>query len=67
MQLVLNGRAVESIAIDLHRLLHEQGLQPETQGVAVAVNGEIVPRAQWPGYELKNGDVVEVITAMQGG
>ena len=36
-------------------------------GVAVAVNGEVVPRAAWPGVRLGDGDRVEVLTAVQGG
>jgi sulfur carrier protein len=37
------------------------------RGVAVAVNGEVVPRAGWPGVALRDGDQVEVLTAAQGG
>ncbi len=36
-------------------------------GVAVAVNAEVVPRGQWVGVEIRNGDDVEVLTAVQGG
>ncbi len=37
------------------------------QGVAVAVNGEVVRRASWPATRLAPGDRVEVVTAVQGG
>ena len=36
-------------------------------GVAAAVNGEVVPRRSWPGTQLRDGDQVEVVTAVQGG
>jgi sulfur carrier protein len=36
-------------------------------GVAVAVDGEVVPRADWPSVELADGARVEVLTAVQGG
>jgi sulfur carrier protein len=36
-------------------------------GVAVAVNGEVVPRSAWPGTALNKGDAVEILTAVQGG
>jgi sulfur carrier protein len=36
-------------------------------GIAVAVNGEVVPRGSWPDTRLADGDRVEVVTAMQGG
>lgn len=39
----------------------------QTRGVAVAVNGEVVPRAGWPATGLADGDRVEVLTAAQGG
>ena len=40
---------------------------PEGRGVAVAVEGEVVPRAQWPSTELPEGARVEVVVAVQGG
>jgi sulfur carrier protein len=40
---------------------------PEPRGVAVAVNGEVVPRSAWAAASLRDGDVVEVLTAAQGG
>jgi len=36
-------------------------------GVAVAVNGAVVPRGAWPQVRLDAGDRVEVLTAVQGG
>jgi sulfur carrier protein len=40
---------------------------PEGRGVAVAVGGEVVPRAQWPDTELREGATIEVVVAVQGG
>ncbi len=37
------------------------------RGIAVAVNGEVVPRRSWPGRALIDADRVEVLTAAQGG
>lgn len=42
-------------------------LTPDARGVAVAVNGEVVPRAGWRTFEIPEGAHVEVLTAMQGG
>jgi sulfur carrier protein len=36
-------------------------------GVAAAVNGEVVPRGTWGATVLRDGDQVEVVTAVQGG
>lgn len=37
------------------------------RGSAAVVDGEVVPRSQWSGYTLRSGQVVELITAVQGG
>ncbi|HEY0869879.1 MAG TPA: sulfur carrier protein ThiS [Acidothermaceae bacterium] len=37
------------------------------RGVAVAVNGSVVPRGLWPSTVLADSDDVEVLTAVQGG
>ena len=36
-------------------------------GVAAAVNGEVVPRGSWAATPLRDGDQVEIVTAVQGG
>jgi sulfur carrier protein len=40
---------------------------PDGRGIAVAIGGEVVPRAQWPNTELREGANVEVVVAVQGG
>jgi sulfur carrier protein len=42
-------------------------LDVPASGVAVAVDDDIVPRADWAGYPLHDGARVEVLTAVQGG
>ena len=64
----LNGddcdvRAGETVAAVLARL----DLALDARGVAVAVDGEVVPRAQWSSFALGEHARVEVLTAMQGG
>lgn len=36
-------------------------------GVAVAVDGAVVPRSQWAATTLRAGSIVEIVTAVQGG
>lgn len=43
------------------------GRDPDRSGVAVAVGGEIVPRADWGRTRLREGERVEVVAAVQGG
>ena len=47
-------------------LLNELGLAGR-KGVAVALNGAVVPRAAWPSRSLADADHVLVIQATQGG
>ncbi|MFB7242816.1 sulfur carrier protein ThiS [Streptomyces populi] len=42
-------------------------LTPAPSGVAAALNETVVPRAQWSSTALREGDRVEVLTAVQGG
>jgi sulfur carrier protein len=42
-------------------------LGADARGVAVAVDGEVVPRAGWTTFAIPEGARVEVLTAMQGG
>jgi sulfur carrier protein len=37
------------------------------RGVAVAVDAEVVPRAEWSSTEVGDGAAVEVLVAIQGG
>ena len=67
IELAINGEpaAVEAAAIpDLLRAL---GYDPEQQGIAVAVNAEVVPRSQWAESRVADGDRVEIVGAKQGG
>lgn len=36
-------------------------------GVAVAVNGSVVPRGIHASHPLADGDVIDIVTATQGG
>ena len=48
-------------------LMGALGLGPEARGVAVAVDGEVIPRSQWRRWALEDGARVEVVGAIQGG
>jgi sulfur carrier protein len=66
--ITLNGQssdvaAGETVAEVLQRL----SLEGDARGVAVAVDGQVVPRAEWRTFTLPEHARVEVLTAMQGG
>ncbi|WP_433300670.1 sulfur carrier protein ThiS [Actinoplanes sp. CA-030573] len=67
MRLTVNGREhVESgDALSVATLVER--LTEARRGVAVAVNGTVVPRSTWATSVLADGDAVEVLTAAQGG
>jgi sulfur carrier protein len=37
------------------------------RGSAAVVDGEVVPRGEWSDYQVRDGQVIELITAVQGG
>jgi sulfur carrier protein len=66
--IVLNGQASDVPAGEpVSSVLRLLGLDADAPGVAVAVDGEVVPRAAWESYALRDDAHVEVLTAMQGG
>jgi sulfur carrier protein len=40
---------------------------PRGRGLAVALDGEVVPRGRWDSTKLGEGQRVEVVQAVQGG
>lgn len=64
----VNGedRQVDS-GLSVAGLVTELGREPDSPGLAVAVDGEVVPRADWPSTEITDGATIEVVTAIQGG
>jgi sulfur carrier protein len=64
----VNGDAREAVPGETVALLLERlGLDPSARGVAVAVDGEVIPRARWETVSLAEDARVEVLGAMQGG
>jgi sulfur carrier protein len=63
----LNGDIHDGAGKTVADTLELLELAPDARGVAVAVNGEVVPRAGWDTFAIPEGAHVEVLTAMQGG
>ena len=66
MHLTVNGEPVEVAAPPTVAQL-VQDRAPEHRRVAVAVNGDVVPRSAWDRTELAAGDAVELLVAVAGG
>jgi sulfur carrier protein len=63
----VNGQNEPLAVTTLTALLHEKEIAADARGVAVAINGTVVPRAAWPSTQLRAGDQVEIVRARQGG
>jgi sulfur carrier protein len=63
----VNGESEPLVATTLAALLAEKAVDTEQKGIAVALNGAVVPRAAWPQTQLNAGDNVEIVRARQGG
>jgi sulfur carrier protein len=63
----VNGESEPLAVGTLAALLAEKAVDTGQKGIAVAVNGAVVPRASWPATPLKPGDSVEIVRARQGG
>jgi thiazole synthase len=69
VRIELNGKDLELAAgASLAEAVREAGAEPDApRGVAVALDGEVVPRAEWTSTPLAEGAKVEVLAAIQGG
>ncbi len=68
MTIELNGERLElEPATTVAAIVERAGAGGEPRGVAVAVDGEVVPRSQWDAVKLLDGQSVEVLGAIQGG
>jgi sulfur carrier protein len=66
--MIVNGERSEiSAGETVAAVLRALGLEANARGVAVAVDGEVLPRACWETFALAQDARVEVLTAMQGG
>jgi len=63
----VNGENEPLAVATLAALLAEKALDVSQRGIAVALNGAVVPRAAWGATALKAGDSVEIVRARQGG
>jgi thiazole synthase len=67
MKIELNGRAQDLPAgASLADAVRAAGAE-DARGVAVALDGEVAPRGEWPRLLLAEGSKVEVLAAIQGG
>jgi sulfur carrier protein len=68
MKLIVNGKEVEGAPdLSVEKLLKQFLESDALDGIAVAVNGEVVPKGSWSERTLQANDRLEIIRAVQGG
>jgi sulfur carrier protein len=63
----VNGESEPLAAATVEALLAEKAVDTGQRGIAVALNGAVIPRAAWGDTSLKPGDNVEIVRTKQGG
>ena len=68
MKVVLNGDPRDlGEGATVREAVTASGAPREGRGVAVALDGEVVPRRSWDDVPLREGQRIEVVRAVQGG
>jgi sulfur carrier protein len=63
----VNGQIEALAAATVSALLAAKEIAGAPRGIAVAINGAVVPRAAWPDTRLTAGDRIEIVRVRQGG
>ena len=63
----VNGKPESLAASTLDALLRTKGVAAGAKGVAVALNGQVVPASRWLDTALSPGDELEIVRPFSGG
>jgi sulfur carrier protein len=63
----VNGMSEPLAAATVASLLAEKEIDQAQRGIAVALNGTVIPRSAWSETPLRAGDTVEIVRALKGG
>ena len=63
----VNGKDQSLTGSTIAALLEDKEIGANARGIAVALNGAVVPRAAWRQTTLSAGDHVEIVRVLQGG
>jgi len=68
VRVLLNGKDRElPDGARIRDAVHAAGAPADGRGVAVALEGDVVPRGSWDTVAISEGQRVEVLQAVQGG
>jgi sulfur carrier protein len=63
--ITVNGVVQEHVEETVNDLVQRLGIEP--RGIAVAIDGEIIRRAEWGTTPIMNKCEIEIVTAVAGG
>lgn len=63
--ILVNGVAQEHVDETVDDLVERLDIDP--RGIAIAIDGEIIRRAEWGDTAILNESVIEIVTAVAGG
>ena len=66
-RLRINGVEEEVVVTTVDQLLVARSVDPAARYLAIAVNGIVVRRSEWPSRSLSPGDDVEIVRPFSGG
>lgn len=66
MNISINGKE-KSIPDDLHLNQLIEQLELTGKRLAVEINKEIIPKSKHADYQIKQGDIIEIVHAIGGG
>jgi sulfur carrier protein len=61
----VNGVETQFVAESVEEMLQRLSIEP--RGVAVAIDGDVVRRSEWPSTRIQDGCAIEIVTAVAGG
>lgn len=67
MTVLVNGQHELPAGATIADAVAAAGAPGDGRGIAAAVDGEVVPRERWQQTQLRDGQRVEVVQAVQGG
>ena len=65
-KLIINGKNAFVSSETLLKVLNEMNII-KMQNLAVAVNEEVIQKINWKNYEIKSGDIIEIVHPLKGG
>ena len=68
MNVIVNGekKTIEN-GTAVSQMVEQTVGQDTGRGIAVALNGTVVPRSEWATTQLESDDRIEILTAVAGG